>query len=387
MPIATLPKPAKSSAAGQYLGFSLQQVRLCHYLLASPDDHIVSLELIDDVGVHRPDGTAFFEQAKSSISGNPATNKADDLWKTFANWAETCALLQINPSQSQFHYYVSTGKPGSLIMEISKATTPCESVVALAKIKKFCAGLEAGVGCEPQLTKFLSAGDSTCCAIIERCTFENQVDPVDAIRSHLKVFPSAVLDDLCAAAIGQARDKIDELIRTKQTPAILSSEFRKRFWAFVHRHSFANVLNPAADEPDQQTIDATILGEPLFVRQLRAVEASRTLIAGAVSDYMRTTADKVKWANDALVFEDSFTELDGQLVRRHMLVCEEIDILHPALAVNPRGQRVYLECAKTDMPLEGRALPSYFITGSFNCLAQIRRVGWHIDYLTLFPAE
>jgi hypothetical protein len=351
------------------------------------DDHLVSLELIDDTGVHRVDGTVFFEQAKSSISGNPATNKSEDLWKTLANWAETCKDLKIDPSTSHFHYYVSKGKPGSLIKDMAKASTAAESQVVFSKIAKFHTDLETGVGCEPQVKKFLGAGESVCCAIIERLSFESQDDPVDAIRSHLRLFPKDVIDDLCTAAIGQARDKIDDLIRTKQQPAINAADFRKRFWAFVHRHSFANVLNSAVDAPDQQMIEAAILGSPLFVRQLNAIEAKQTLITIAVSDYMRTTADKVKWASDGIVYEDSFAELDTELVRRHHLVCDEIDDMEPDLLAPDRGRRIYRECSKTNMPLEGRTLPPYFISGSFNCLAQSLRVGWHSDYLILFSPE
>lgn len=387
MPTVTLPKPAKSSAAGQYLGFSIQQVRLCHYLLAEDDSHLVSLELIDDTGVHRPDGTVFFEQAKSSISGNPAANKSEDLWKTLANWAETCSDLKMDPATSRFHYYVSKGKPGSVVIDMANAADAAESQTVFSTIAAFYAGLEEDVGCEPQVRKFLSAGNHVCCAIIQRFSFESQADPVDAIRSHLKLFPKDAIDDLCAAAIGQARDKVDELIRNSKSPAINASDFRKRFWAFVHRHSFANVLNSAIDAPDPQTIQAEIRGAPLFVRQLNAIEAKQALITMAVSDYMRTTADKVKWANDGVVYEDSFAELDTELVRRHSFVSDEIDDLEPNLLAPDRGRRIYRECSKTSMPLEGRTLPPYFIAGSFNCLAQSLRLGWHSDYLTLFDPE
>jgi hypothetical protein len=89
-------KPLKATAAGQCLGYSLQQLRLCHHLLKTPDGDTVSLEYVDDVAVHRSDGTLFLEQSKSALTGNPAADRADDLWKTFANWAELWARAALN---------------------------------------------------------------------------------------------------------------------------------------------------------------------------------------------------------------------------------------------------------------------------------------------------
>jgi hypothetical protein len=60
----------KSVAPGQYLGFSLQQLRLCHYLLWVSDGTSVSLEVADDVAVHWFGGGIFaqrFEQNRSTI--------------------------------------------------------------------------------------------------------------------------------------------------------------------------------------------------------------------------------------------------------------------------------------------------------------------------------
>jgi hypothetical protein len=43
----------KAAAPGQYLGYSLQQLRLCHHLLRTKGDYQVSFEYLDE---HWPDG-------------------------------------------------------------------------------------------------------------------------------------------------------------------------------------------------------------------------------------------------------------------------------------------------------------------------------------------
>jgi len=46
----------KGSAAGQYLGYALQPVRLFYHLLKCNPDATVGLEHVDDISVHSSDG-------------------------------------------------------------------------------------------------------------------------------------------------------------------------------------------------------------------------------------------------------------------------------------------------------------------------------------------
>ncbi|MBB4145901.1 ABC-three component system protein [Rhizobium rhizoryzae] len=295
--------------------------------------------------------------------------------------------MKIDPNGARFRYYVSEGKPGSLMTEMDKATTNAEATKVLKKIRKQFDDCDKEVAWQPHLGRFLAAGDVVCCAIVERCSFQSEADPLRSIRDRMNFMPPAAIDELCAGAIGLARNWMDDLIRQEQSRAILAVDFRRKFSAFVRRHNFSNALNPAIEPPDDRAIDAAIRGEPLFVRQLKAVEAPQDMLVIAVSDYMRTTADKVKWADDGTIYGDSFVELDDQLVRKHSLVSLEIDDTNPQLDVPARGRSIYWACSKVTLPLEGQSLPGYFISGAFNCLAQGRRIGWHRDYETLFPPE
>ena len=69
---ALIKKP-KGSAAGQYLGYALQPVRLLYHLLTCPSAAHVGLEYVDDVSVHLGDKVLHAEQCKSALSGNPTS--------------------------------------------------------------------------------------------------------------------------------------------------------------------------------------------------------------------------------------------------------------------------------------------------------------------------
>ncbi len=385
MSVGELDKPSKASAAGQYLGYSLQQVRLCHHLLRVPDGERVSLEYLDDVAIQRKDGTVVLEQSKSALTGNPAADRAEDLWKTFANWADLCVAEKVNAKTTEFRLYISPAKVGNLVGLMHAATSLKAAADLLTQIKKLPNAGKPTAGCRPYVTRFLDAGDEICLEIIRNFKLITEDDPLETVREQLRPgTPADALDNFCSAVIGMARDRADKLIRDNQ-PCILSATiFRQAFQTFARRFNLTNLLASTTPPPTPQIVEALVNGAPIFVRQLTAVEASRDLLVTAVSDYLRTNADKVYWADEGYILEDSFDELDRQLERQHAIARDEIEDTMAEAAESARGRAVYRKCVSTVLPLEGQTLPSYFVAGAFNCLSDSCRVGWHPRYKTLF---
>ncbi|RKF08649.1 hypothetical protein DEM25_001320 [Oceaniradius stylonematis] len=124
--------------------------------------------------------------------------------------------------------------------------------------------------------------------------------------------------------------------------------------------------------------------DPIFLKQLAAVDASADLKMEAVADYLRTAADKTRWAADGLVLEESFDDLDATLKRHHTLQRDEVEDTEKALAPEERGRSLYRRCTYLQLPLDGQPLPTHFIPGAFNDLADKLVVGWHPSYEVLF---
>jgi hypothetical protein len=185
MSLAELKPPPKSAAPGQYLGFSLQQIRLCHHLLRVPDGASVSLEYADDVAVHWADGSQLLEQAKSALSGNPASDRSEELWKTFANWADQCTE-GLDPATTDFELYITPVKTGELVMALHAALSTEAVSAVLSKVKALVNPKKPDVGCSPYVTKFLKAGDATCAQIISRFRLVTEHTPIESIREQLR---------------------------------------------------------------------------------------------------------------------------------------------------------------------------------------------------------
>lgn len=380
-------KAPKSAAPGPYLGFSLQQVRLCYHLFDVADGGTVSLEHEDDVTVRRPDGSVVLEQCKSALASNPVADRADALWNTFANWADHCAE-DLKLKEAQFVLYVAPEKSGAIVQSLHSACGKAPSAAALEQVKALVNAEKPEVGCGPNITRFLAVGDDTCAGIIDRFRFVAEADPLEAVRKQLRPALSAdMLDVFVQAAIGFARERADELIRLKKPAVIDASAFRKFFSAFARKHDLSGLLLSPAPAPTEAAVAALVGERPIFVQQLQAVECSDDLLVTAVSDFLRTVTDKVDWADEGRIVAESLQELDGELIRHHKLARDEVDDTMSASTDVQRGRALYRRCSNAKLPLEGRALPAHFIPGSFNGLADDRQLGWHPDHLKLFPLD
>lgn len=382
-------KPPKHVAPGQYLGFALQPVRLCFHLLTCEPGAKVSLEYLDDVAIHHADGRQSLEQTKSATKTNPVSDLADDLWKTLANWLNLVAQDLVKAGETTFRLYVTPKKTGPWVEALSAAKTPDEVEAIAKKISAKLTKLTDEPGCIVHLKKFLEAPAADRAAVVGAMTLQSEhADPVDPLRDLLKatIAPEHI-DRLCEAAIGMAKQRVDRLIQNGQPPILEADAFKTTFRAFVQKNVMSNYLPSLADKPLAGEIDAMLITRPLFLRQLELVAVTEEEKVRAVSDLLRSSADKSRWADAGMVFEGSLEEWDESLVSRQSAVAGEISDLHADKDASIRGRLVYRRCAQLEAPLEGRAVPSHFVHGCFNALADSQRLGWHPEFKALLDEE
>ena len=375
-------KAVKHAAPGPYLGFALQPVRLCYHLLTCPKDARVSLEYLDDVAIHNPDGSVTLEQTKSALKQNPLSDWAVDLWKTIANWLNSASNNTIVPNHSQFRLYVTPLRKGDWAQALSSANSAGEVADLVDKIKVKYA--KKKLACDPYLQRFFDAPENDRAAIVTRFSVVSEDDPLEALRTLIKatVAPD-IVDILCHSAIGMAKEHADKLIRDGKPALIDGNTFKANFISFVKKNNLPGLLTSFASAPAQDEVAAVLSMHPTFIRQLEIIETSQEDRVRAVSDLLRTSADKSVWAETGQVFEASLRDWDDDLVRRHALICGEISDVYSEKDPQFRGRQSYRRCAQLQAPLEGRAVPAHFVHGCFNALADSMQIGWHPDYKSL----
>lgn len=379
--------PAKHTAPGQYLGFALQPVRLCHYLLTCKDGAYVSMEHTDDVAIHTSAGAVIREQMKSALSQNPLSDFAVDLWKTINIWLESVASGESDIETTWFRYYVTPTKSGGIAEALSKASTPEEAAAVTAAIRKVLGKKKPA--CLPYLQPFLDMDAEERAKLISRITIISvHDDPVEPLRERVGLFMRPeLIDDTCAALIGMAKEEADSFIRRKE-PAVLSSEaFKTKAGAWIRRVNWPMTLTSMVPVPTTEQVQDMFSVRPTFIRQLEFIDATDEERLRAVSDFLRSSADKSYWAEKGTIYEDSLNELDSNLIMRQGAIAGMVGDLNEDKPAKTRGRLVYRQCIQLTLPLEGQAVPGHFLHGCLNDLADKIRLGWHPDYTSLLGQD
>ncbi|WP_143277586.1 ABC-three component system protein [Bordetella genomosp. 10] len=379
----------KHSAPGPYLGFSLQPVRLCYHLLSGPPDSSVSLELLDDVAIHYANGNVLLEQCKSSLSHNALSDWSEDLWKTIANWLAAVESKRVNGDKAAFRLYVTPPKSGKISMAIHDARSPDAIDRLLDHVKDKLSKKAEPPRCMPNVQIFLDASVALRNQVICKMSISSgDADPIQPLRTLLAAtIPNGSLDVICEAAVGMAKARADCLIREGRPALINVSEFRKSFHAFVQQNNMPGYLASLSGVPTTDDTKAVLTSRPMFVRQLQLIEATEAQQLRAASDFMRTSGDKVKWAEAGFIYENTFEDWEASLLRRHEALASEIHDLHSDKPEVMRGRLVYGRCSVLDVPIGSRTVPSYFTHGVFNDLADRRELGWHPEHKALLDKE
>jgi len=383
----TITAPAKHTAAGQYLGYALQPVRLCYHLLTCEDGASVSLEHVDDVAIHTSAGNIIREQTKSALTQNPLSDLAIDLWKTIHIWMESIASGETDITTTRFRYYVTPTKTGVIAEKLSKATSASEAASVTAKIKKVLGKKKPA--CFQYLQTFLNATDAQRTAVISRLMIvSTDDDPIEPLREKLRLsLRPELIDDACHALIGMAKEEADGLIRRGQPALVNSDHFRQKARAFINTINFTLTLTSLVPTPPSSDVEDVLSSRPTFIRQLELIETTPDESLRAVSDFLRASADKSYWAEKGIIFERSLDDLNDSLVARQGAIAGEVSDLHGDKAPELRGRLVYRKSVQINLPLEGRAVPGHFLPGCLNSLADIRRLGWHPDYASLLDKD
>lgn len=374
-------KPRNTAAPGPYMGFALQPVRLCHHLLREPDSSSVGLEYFEDVSIHRDGDHVVLEQSKNSIAEKAITDRSLALWKTFANWGETCVLRGLDAANVTFVLYAAApGAIGNLVYQMHAAIDDTAAKLALDTARKLVPKKpDTGFGAE--LARFLAFDEAFCLTAIKNFQFQSDADPLEPIRQQLRAtLPESVVNDFAASGIGMAKEMADTKLSNREAPLVPTVKFRRRFHSFVRKYNLASLLASTTGTPSKEEVSKTIESAPMFVRQLNAVGMQAETVVGAVGACLRTTADKTKWAEDGTIVEDSLLEFDAGLLRRFTLFRDAVEDNHSAADPMRRGRMVYRHCAEVQLPLEGQAVPAHFVEGAYNILADNLSLGWHPFY-------
>ena len=377
-------------APSQYLGYSLQATRFLMRLLYARPEWTVSLEVFEDVGVETGEGNRIAEQDKSTLEGNPVSDRAVDLWKTFSNWLDAVQSGELNPEKTIFELYISHPKTGEIVESFSRSQSNAEALNALLQAREKLWGpapdfpLRSTVSktIAPYLDKVLGADGHVISNTIKNFQFTSGSGSPqeDLKRRFASAFvPSEMVDDVLAFALGWVKEKIDRLLEQKKPARISAESFQAAIVSFVRKYDNRTILNTFAGIPGHQQIQQD-LKVRTYVRQLDIIEAEYEQKIRAVTDLLRASVDRTQWSAKGLVHESSFDEFEEALLRTWDNHKRKTDFRLVGRSNVLKGQGLYLECSSHQATLEGLQVPQHFTPGSFHALSDDLVIGWHPHY-------
>ena len=389
------PRRRRRSTAvpGQFLGYSLQELRFtAHLFRAASDDDVVSLEVVGDTAVHGRHGKLLAEEHKSRISRqNPVADDAVDLWKTLRNWVDSVIRGELDPRLTEFRLHLSRPFDGDIVRRLSGATTAQAALAALEYAAERVWRDPDGsriVESLPEATRehvtaVFSADRSLVAEVVVRFTLEHgsgaawtdlrQAAAVAAIDPDL-------LDDALRDAVGWVKQEITERIQGGRAAAVSVRAFRTHLRTVLRRLDSRLMLLSAAPGPDAVAIRRQLRAVQTYVRQLDLIEAAEDEKLEAANDYLRASNDRVRWAERGLVHQTSYKEFEADLEAAWRRKKRAADITDRDRTSAERGMLLYLACCDHSAKLNGMEPPSAFCRGSFHALADHARIGWHPEY-------
>ena len=374
-------KSAKHSAAGPYLGFGLQTVRLCARLLTEPRSAAVYVEHDDDVSVDYANGTKLLEQTKRKVS-NPLTDWSIDLWKTIHNWLEDHGPIATGDASHLCLFVTPIHEPGQWAKALLAAKAASDIANLVASIKKATTAARTKSPTYPFVKRFLDADPDEQLALAIRFQIICQADPTDAIKSLFAPSVAApLLDKILAYALGEAKHRTDRLLERGKLGGLNAGEFQDLIRVFVQSINLPAYFDFDSAGPSIDDINASYSSKPTFIRQLEIIEVSKNQQLNAVSDYLRAVTNKTKWGAEGILLPQSLDEWDANLLSRHAAICDSFEATHSHLDVVKRGAAVYAECRKLSVALQGKTVPDHFTHGCLNELSDDKQIGWHPNFI------
>ncbi len=378
--------------------YSLQIRHMMYELLDCKDGDAVSVEVFDDIGVERSDGTIEAIQAKSALSSrNPVSDRAKDLWKTLYNWLLAVQEKEIDIECTNCKLFVTVDKHGDIVDSFNHANTEEEAKQAWETAENEFydeEGNEKEIGQEYAnyiRTFFSNKNKSDACKIIKKFKYETLIKThTESLYERFEekaYIAKDSLDIMFIYMLGWIDKQTAELAERRKPMVIYSKDFRNELTARYREINQKLSLVEIAPKPSEDMINNELEAFRVYVEQLDIVDCDYTDKVEAVSDYLRASANRTVWAANGDISDEALSSFSEELMRVWKNQKKVLDIIYKNSDKIERGQLLYFECKDKQIDMGTLVAPSFFTSGCFQALADDESIGWHPEYKNILKAR
>lgn len=378
----------ESDAPGQFLGYAIQFPRaLLQLLNAGPGDS-VGVEVHGDVSNFKSDGTTISEEDKSSLRGNPVTDKSTNLWKTFYNWAIAVQSGSINVDQTTFVLYVNYAGNKGLVHDFHAFGDATQAGALVQKIKSQIEPLKSNHDIYSYYDYLINVHTDLFIQILVRFQFEaNEGDLIAPIIAALKKkhVPESQIGLLLERISGWTVNTLLQRISSRQRGLVSWDEFDRQFINTFERVRTKELIDTTVTRPPSgEAIGAHMIELPVYLKQLGLIGLEEQEKMEAVTNYLKAEANRTSWIDNGILDEESAEDFEHRLTNFWTNERKAINLTQPSLSEERRGQLLLYQCLKRQETIRELTPPASTIPGTYHALADQPVLGWHADWGTYF---
>ncbi|CAG1000776.1 hypothetical protein MTYP_02862 [Methylophilaceae bacterium] len=377
-----------SNAPGQLLGYAIQFSRALYHLLKSGPGDAICVEVLGDVAVTATNGNVTTEEDKSSISGNPLTDRSTDLWKTFSNWKKAINAGALDIEKTKFVLFCNQSGRIGIVNKFSSAQNEQDARKAVDYAKAELKDIKEEHAIWDYYDDLINDDEPLFLKIVEK--FDLQIgegaglgELFDELRK--KHIPENQLDFVLCNLLGFVHKGITEKIAQKKNAIIKWEEFDNQISVLLQRVRCRELIdftlqNPPMDEDVQYHIKT----RPRYLKQLDAIDASDEEVLDAVNDFLRADVNRQKWIENELIDKDVALDFEAKLIKFWKSKRTELEIVNKNLRAEEKGKLLYSRCNSRVETIRDMAPPSSMIPGTYHALADKPIIGWHPNWKQIF---
>lgn len=379
----------KSNAPGQLLGYSLQFPRALYHLLRSAPKDVVCVEVLGDVATLSSVGELLSEEDKSSIVGNPLTDRSADLWKTFSNWIEAIINKDFDIEKTQFVLYCNQSGRQGIVNKFSSAQNQSDIQSAIEYAKNELSDIKPDHEIWKDYDFVVNKNGTLLLKVIQR--FELQIGNgagYDEVRIEIqkKHVPEGQIEFIMEKLSGWIQKVIIENIVVRKSATISWEEFNHQFSVLFDRSRCRELIDFTMQySKEDEKVQNQVKTRPRYLQQLEAIDLKDEEILAEISDYLRADVNREKWIADEIIDEEVASDFEVRLKSFWENQRKRIQITQKMLGEIEQGQLLLSYCKSRQEAIRSMNPPSSTIAGTYHALADEPTIGWHPNWETIFP--
>lgn len=383
------------TAIGPALGYGFQFDRATYRLFEATNNVIsVAVESVDDVSVHRADGSSVREQDKlTTTARRPLTDHSVALWKTLAIWANAVINDPSVLSNTEFHL-VTNGEveSTSVAARIGAFHDESDATSLVDELKTMANGLRSEL--EEFGATIRNISVPLLAELLQKVFVFDNVSPsfggrLEDLQS-LRLLGPVQREAIFNSATGWVKRQILTKAQNGEPTLVDRAAFDREARALLRRTMVAP-LAMTLELQDSIPSNPAEYESYGFVQQLDWIDSDPGFVRECVIHHAQAKAMRISWSDADLVSEASLRAYEDDLkITWQLQVRRQRNRTYPSPVV--QGQERLNETLLQDAVLDGQQMPKVITCGSFHALADFDaetdpEIGWHPDFEGLRKAN